>query len=124
MDIIIQCALMGLFGIVFQIGLKIRSIKEKALASNTDFTAGEYFRKDYISIFLSVAAVASAIFFIEDAMNYYENNKFVAPLLKLMFATLGYAGADIAARMLGRSSKMVNRIIDEKTGPRTNEDNV
>jgi hypothetical protein len=122
MDIIIKCVLLGLFGIVFQIGFKIRAIKEKATAGNMDFTAGDYFKNDYISILLSIAAVAALVFFIEDTMNYYGNNKFVSPLLKLIFATVGYSGADIAARLLGRSSKMVNRIIDEKTGPRTNED--
>lgn len=121
MDIIIQCAMLGLFGIIFQIGLKIRGIKEKAAAGNMDFTAKEYFKKDYISILLSIAAVAALIFFIEDALNYYENNKIVAPVLKGLFMTVGYAGADIAARLLGRSSRMVNRVIDEKTGPRNNE---
>lgn len=118
MDIIIQCALLGLFGIIFQIGLKVRAIKEKAVAGNMDFTVKEYLQRDYVSILLSVAAVAALIFFIEDALSYYENSRLVAPVLKGLFITMGYAGADIASRLLGRSSKMVNRIIDEKTGPR------
>jgi hypothetical protein len=118
MDIIIQCALLGLFGIIFQIGLKVRAIKEKAVAGNMDFTVKEYLQRDYVSILLSIAAVGALIFFIEDALNYYENSRLVAPVLKGLFITMGYAGADIASRLLGRSSKMVNRIIDEKTGPR------
>jgi uncharacterized protein YacL len=115
MEIYIICFLIGLIGVAFQIIFKIRSLIEKANVGNIRFNWKDYFKQDMFSIILSLLSILLAEFFIRDTLEYYENSKIAMPLIKLTFATLGYAGADISSRLFGRASKMLNSIIDKKT---------
>lgn len=117
MEIYIICFLIALIGIGFQILFKIRSLREKALAGNASFNWKDYFKYDWPTVLLSFMAVMLAEFFIRDTLEYFQNSKLVLPLIKITFVTIGYAGADIASRLLGRTSKALNAIIDKKTGP-------
>lgn len=107
--------ILGVIGITFQIGFKIKSLSDKAYVANTVFSISSYFKHDLLSILLSFLSVMTAIFFIQDAMSYFEKFKSVNLILKLTFLTLGYAGADIASRLLGRYSSLLNKVIDQKT---------
>lgn len=115
MEIYIVCFLIGLIGVAFQIIFKIRSLIEKATVGNIRFNWKDYFKQDMFSIILSLLSIVLAEFFIRDTLMYVENHTLAMPLIKLTFATLGYAGADISSRLFGRASKMLNAIIDKKT---------
>ena len=122
MNIYLTCFLIALIGIGFQILFKIRALREKAIAGNAHFDWQDYFKYDWPTIVLSFMAVILAEFFIRDTLEYFRDSRLVLPLIKMTFVTIGYAGADITSRLLGRTSKALNAIIDKKTGPIIGDD--
>lgn len=109
-------------GWVIQIGLKLRAIQGKAKDNNLVIpTIGTYFKEDRVSHMLSLGSILLSLFFVSDAgaMPYFDK----IWILKLMFAFVGFAGAEFWSKIFSVVNTRVNqasgyksKIADASTG--------
>lgn len=92
--------------------LKARSLQYKAKIANSPFSGKDFLKNDSINIGITFVFMASCLFLIEDALKIYPT---IENWTKGIFWVIGYAGSDLAFRVGGRTSKLLNRVIDEKT---------
>lgn len=92
--------------------LKARSLQYKAKIANTTFSGKEFLKNDSINIAITFVFMASCLFFLEEVTKVYP---IMSNWTKGVFWVIGYAGSDLAFRVGGKTSKLLNRVIDEKT---------
>lgn len=108
----IQCAVVGIIGMLLHAIMKARSIQRKAKLANVEFKISEYFLKDWLSHSASFLTVILCLFLIDEFANI---SQYVMSYLKIGFAFVGYTGSDIASRFFSVVNEKVNRAIDFKT---------
>jgi len=108
----IQCFILGLLGALLHGLLKVKSIQDKARKANVAFSAMDYLKEDIISHLTSLTTIIVCIFLVEDVLHVKPEFLYY---LKFAFLFTGYAGNDIASRVLGAVNKRVNDVIDKKT---------
>lgn len=114
MILYLQLFCIAFLGWFIQAGLKLRSIQLKAKKANVQTpTSGQYFKDDLVSHALSLASIMLAMFFVSEAGALPYLDKMWA--LKLVFAFIGYTGADIWSRVFSVTNKRINDAIDYKT---------
>jgi hypothetical protein len=112
MNVYIQCFAVAFVGMILQALLKIKSIQEKAIKANVQFSAKEYLFGDWVSHLASLTTIVMFMFFIDEVTNFYAK---AANYLKVGFAFVGYTGSDIASRLFSSVNKRINNAIDHKT---------
>ena len=92
--------------------LKIKGLADKAALSNVQFSATDYFKKDWLSILASFLTVLLVLMCLDSLLKWKpEAIDYVKPI----FAFVGYTGSDIASRIFGVMNKRINAAIDDKT---------
>lgn len=110
--IYVQCFVLGVLGAFLHALIKIKSIQTKARKANIAFSAGDYLREDWVSHLTSLTTIVVCLFLIADVLHVKPE---ILYYLKFAFLFTGYAGNDIASRILGAVNKRVNDVIDKKT---------
>lgn len=108
----ILCFVIGMLGVLFQIGLKIKSIQDKARKANIEFKPWSYFTDDWLQIALSTLTVIICLFLVEEFAKFSEK---VMEYVKFGFLFTGYTGSDILSRIFSVANKRINDAIDYKT---------
>jgi hypothetical protein len=108
----LKCFLVAIIGLSMHVALKIRSLQQKAKAGNYKFNWKDYFKEDWLRVFMSVCGIAVALIILDEDLIQLADKKW-----KLLgaFLSLGYMGSDIIYRFFGVVSKRINSVIDEKT---------
>lgn len=105
------CFVIAMLGQLLANLLKANSLKQKAKSGNVQFSIGQYFADDWISIAASMAFIVLCLFFIDVVAK-------VRPALidyfKVFFAFIGYTGGDLASRLFSVANRRLNAAIEEK----------
>lgn len=102
----------GLLGILFQVLVKMNSLKNEFETANEIFSAKKFFQRDYLSIALSLVAVIIAATVLNEVLKYKPE---VANWVKCFFVMVGALGSWALQLFFGKSKKYIRAIIDEKT---------
>lgn len=108
----LACFAVAVLGMGLQTVLKIKSLQDKAKVANVKFTAGTYFKNDWLSIVASLITIVMFLFFIDYILKWRPG---AVDYIKILFAFVGYTGSDIASKIFGVINKKINNAIDEKT---------
>jgi hypothetical protein len=108
----LTCFGLGLFGMAFQIAVKLKSLQDKATAANIIFKESDFFKKDKWALIANVMGILLFVFIIGDVLKQWPA---LNGLMKMIFLFIGYAGSDVAIRFLGRVESQFNSIINIKT---------
>ncbi len=103
--------LIALVGMAIQIALKMKSLQEKAVAANAEFGPGIYFKKDWLSVVLSLLNILLFLLLAGAAVEKWHPEPII---IQIAFAFIGYTGADIASRLFGVVGKKINSVMDIK----------
>ena len=112
LSLYLQCFTLAILGALLHALLKIKSIQSKARKANVAFKAMDYVREDVVSHLTSLTTIVVSLFLIADFLHVKPEFLYY---LKFAFLFIGYAGNDIASRLLGAVNKRANDVIDQKT---------
>jgi hypothetical protein len=101
----------ALVGMAIQIALKMKSLQEKAVAANAEFTPTIYFKKDWLSVVLSLLNILLFLLLAGAAVEKWHPEPII---IQVAFAFIGYTGADISSRLFGVVGKRINSVMDIK----------
>ena len=105
------CLAIALVGMSIQVALKMKSLQDKALAANAEFNPRLYFKKDWLSIVLSLLNILLFLLLAGAAVDKWHPESII---IQVAFAFIGYTGADIASRLFGVVGKKINSVMDVK----------
>lgn len=108
----VQLLVVTTLGQAIHLLFKAQSLKYKARIANTTFSGRAFLKDDSFNIAITFAFMAIGLFLIEDYVKLYPK---IENHLKGIFAIIGYAGSDLVLRIGGRTTKVINKVIDEKT---------
>ena len=108
----LTCFVIALVGQLLFNVLKIKGIQDKAAASKIQFSIGDYFKKDWLSILASMITVVLLLMCLDSLLKWKPE---VVDYIKPIFAFVGYTGSDIASRIFGVMNKRINEAISYKS---------
>lgn len=98
-------------GMAIQVALKMKSLQDKAVAANAEFSPAVYFKKDWLSVVLSFLNILLFLMLAGAAVEKWHPERMI---IEVAFAFIGYTGADISSRLFGVVGKKINSIMDTK----------
>lgn len=112
MNILLQCAIAGICGVLYHTIIKAQSVKKRFKAANQEFVISKFLRDEALAIASSVITVVLCLVVIDEL---FRISPRVADYIKALFAFMGYTGASIIQHVFGKSEKYILNIIDKKT---------
>jgi hypothetical protein len=112
-----EIALVGFIGMVLHILMKGRSIQDKAIKANVQFSFFKYLLEDWLSHSISTVAVTLYVLLVKNRVANLDpiTATSLHELILAFSATVGYSGADIVSRFFSFTNRKINAAIDHKT---------
>jgi hypothetical protein len=108
--IVIIC---GIFGVLFQCLLKIRSLLKDAQVANVTWSwKKDYLYKDAPSIILAFLSVGIWFYIFGEVQNKYAA---IADLKRVSFVLMGGVGSYLIQMAFGTAKERIRKIVDRKT---------
>lgn len=108
----LSCFFIATIGSLLQAALYLKNVQAKAQLANVAFDASTYFKKDWLSIVVSMLTIMMFLMLIGEAIKIKPE---IVNYIKFGFSFIGYFSQDIASRLFGAMNKKVNDVIDRKT---------
>lgn len=99
-------------GILFQIITKMMKTQNLYEISNEPFVYFKFFKKEGLSISLSIVSAAILFILFPEIVNY---KPFIGEWQRLFFTMSGAMGSWILSQIFGKSRKYITSVIDAKT---------
>lgn len=108
--IVIAC---GIFGVLFQCLLKLRSLLKDAQVANVNFNAWkDYWKRDAVSIILAFIPVIIWYMVFAEVSAKYES---LVALKRVSFVLIGGVGSYALQLIFGTAKDKIRSVIDKKT---------
>lgn len=112
-QIYLQCIVGGLLGIICHfLFIKLPSLKTQARVANLKFSLRAYLIEDWGALAASAVTIAVFMFVLPELVHF---KPIVQHYLKYAAVFVGFSGSVILQAILGKTSKAIMSIIDEKT---------
>lgn len=111
-ELFFWCFLIGLLGVAFQVLIKIKQLKARAISGNAAFSINSYFVDDWPTIAISLVVLVAALIASNEIIGWKPQ---VLPYLKGFFFFIGYTGSSLLNAFLSKAEKKIMSTIDEKT---------
>ena len=104
-------------GILFQIIIKMMKTQQLFEISNQPFLYPKFFKKEGLSIALSIVSAAILFLLFPEIVKY---KPFIGEWQRLFFTMSGAMGSWALSQFFGKSRKYITKVIDEKTNKADN----
>lgn len=109
-QMLFELALFGLAGVLFQVLIKVRTLRHRTENLVINISFSKYLLDEWDNIILSIAMVALTLFAARERL---LQNTYDPIIIRILFSTVGYAGASIASNLFSKTEKRVNKEIDK-----------
>lgn len=106
------CLLASTLGGMFQAIMKMKSIRDKAMLSNVQFSAKKFFADDWFLMLGNQVFIFICLVIVDE---WAKPDTIYMEKIKSFFVFIGWAGSDLALRLFSVANKRINSVIDSKT---------
>lgn len=107
---LMELALFGIGGVIFQVLIKVRALRRRTENMVINVSLTKYLIDEWDNIMLSASMVILVLFAARERL---LQSTYDPLIIRGLFSTVGYAGASIACNFFSRTEKRVNREIDK-----------